>query len=80
MHNPAGFGSGNLLSRPFGGLSQCIIEMELDISKRLLRLRSQRLLSMSGRTNAHKDSASRQAKQEKSGCQTSAKYHHFRND
>jgi hypothetical protein len=35
MHDPGGFGSGNLLLRPFGVVGWCIIEMEADTSKRI---------------------------------------------
>jgi hypothetical protein len=38
MHNRGGFGSGNFLPRPFGVVSWCIVEMEVDTSERLPRL------------------------------------------
>jgi hypothetical protein len=35
MYDPAGFRPGNFLPRPFGIVSWCVIEMEVDASNRL---------------------------------------------
>jgi hypothetical protein len=51
MYDLDDFGSGNFFPRSFGVASQCIIEMEVDTSKRLLSLPSQRFLWMSDRTD-----------------------------
>jgi hypothetical protein len=44
MSDPVGFGSGNSLSRPFGVVTWCIIQMHIDDSKRPSALAAEEVL------------------------------------
>jgi hypothetical protein len=67
MHNPSGFGSDNVLPRPFGFVNWCIIEMEVEASKRLLTLAVAEIPfnARQNRTDAQKNSASHPGRQSK---------------